>query len=148
MTDIIEGGVPPERSVELDRGGKNVPGAVVVKASHYIIGGFALTAALAWNNSIRENIKQKFPIPEDNARANLIFAVIITIVLVVIIYILPDTKTELPDDTRKKVQLEQERYRMKTTIIHQKKKLADLEREMMSLRSEIRASYNPYPSMR
>lgn len=134
MTDIIDGDrVSSKNSVELDKGGKNVPGAFVVKASHYIIGGFALTTALAWNNSIRENIKQKFPIPEDNVRANLMFAVIITVVLVLIIYFLPDTKSELPDDTKKKVQFEEERYRIKQVITKQQKKLESLEKYIHSM---------------
>jgi hypothetical protein len=141
MTDIIDG-ITPNRniintsdpthivknSVELERGGKNAPGAFMVKASHYFIGGFALATALMWNRSIQDAIKQKFPIPEDNVRANFVFAIIITAMLVVLIYVLPDTKSELPEDTQRKIANEKERYELRAKVSAQQIKLAELER--------------------
>jgi hypothetical protein len=117
-------------NVELDRGGNNIPGAFVIKSSHYIISGFALAAAIAWNTSIREAIKQKFPFPEDNIKANIISAVIVTLLLVFIIYIFPNTKTELPDSTRQKVADAEERNMLRKKVAEQEKKLRDLQNEM------------------
>jgi hypothetical protein len=124
-----------KNSVELDRGGKNAPGAFMVKASHYFIGGFALATALTWNTSIREAIKQKFPIPEDNVRANFIFAVIITAMLIVLIYILPDTKSELPEDTQRKAKIEQERHDLRIKVATQQLQLAELQRDFANVRA-------------
>jgi len=128
MTDIIEGELA-KKSVELDRGGKNIPGAFFVKASHYIIGGFALATAIAWNSSIHETIQSKFPKTKDNIKANLLYAIIITIILVLLIYILPNTKTELPDSTRHKITEIQQRYLLQRKIVEQEQKLRELEAE-------------------
>jgi len=153
MTDIIDG-EPTEstkKSVELDKGGKNIPGAFAVKTSHYIIGGFALATALTWNTSIREAIKQKFPVPEDNVKANMIFAVVITIILILLIYILPNTKTELPDTTRQKIKAEEEKHLLRRKVTEQERKLMDLESRLRHVSSKIyhvpwqqRSQYSPH----
>lgn len=132
---------PPEESVDLQSGGKNVPGAFMVKSSHYFITGFALATAITWNTSVREAINQKFPIPEDNVRANFIFAVVITLVLVLVIYILPDTKAELPDDTKKKIEMEEERHVLKKSLQSQQIKLREVEMRMQEMK---RAMYGNY----
>lgn len=135
MSNFINGSTPVSKSVELDRGGKNIPGAFVIKSSHYIIGGFALATAITWNTSIREAIKQKFPVPEDNVKANMMFAVVTTLLLVLLIYILPNTKSELPDSTRDKITVEEERHMLRKKIIEEEKRIANLESQLLKMKN-------------
>jgi hypothetical protein len=103
--------------------GNGIHSAFAVKTSHYVIGGFALVTALAWNSSIKTALEHKFPMPQDNVKANLIYAVIITLILVLIIFVLPDTKSELPESTQKKIETEQERYLVKKRLHMLERKL-------------------------
>jgi len=50
----------------------------------YITGGFGIVAALAWNDAIKDIIRYLFPISRDTVLAKLIYAVIVTFVLVII----------------------------------------------------------------
>jgi len=75
-----------------------------VKASHYFIGAVALTTALSWNNAIRETINKSFPMPKEEMIASFIYAIIITIILVVLIEYLPNTTSELPKSTQEKIE--------------------------------------------
>ena len=75
-----------------------------IKTSHYIISAVGLVTALSWNTSIKEYIQKNYPMPKDNVKANFIYAVIATIILVLLIYLLPDTKSELPVQTQNKLE--------------------------------------------
>jgi hypothetical protein len=79
------------------------------KTSHYVISAVALTAALGWNNTIRETISTCFPAPTGGMMANIIYAVIITIILLMLIEYLPDTINELPKTTQEKIKAARER---------------------------------------
>jgi hypothetical protein len=135
MANLVDGNDSAYKSIELDRGGKNIPGAFIIKSSHYIIGGFALAAAITWNTSIREAIKQKFPLPEDNVKANMIFAVVTTLILVLLIYVLPNTKSELPDSTRTKISAEEERHALRKKIIEEERRIISLEAQVRAMKS-------------
>jgi hypothetical protein len=74
-----------------------------IKTSHYIIGAVALTAALSWNSAIRESINKCFPLPKEEIVANFVYAVIITIFLILLIEYLPNTTSELPKSTQEKI---------------------------------------------
>lgn len=76
---------------------------VIVKSSHYLAAGFALVAAMSWNNAIRESIDKTYPIPEDNVAAKFLYAGLITVLLIFIISILPDTRSQLPSKVRTKL---------------------------------------------
>jgi hypothetical protein len=77
--------------------------AFEIKTSHYILGAVALTAALSWNSAIREAINKSFPIPKDEIFAGFIYAVIITVMLIVLIEYLPSTTSELPSGVKEKI---------------------------------------------
>lgn len=47
----------------------------------YIIGGFGLVAALAWNDAIRAFIDTLFPIDKNNLFAKFLYAALITVVV-------------------------------------------------------------------
>lgn len=76
--------------------------ALCVKTTHYFIGGISLVTALAWNSSIRSAIEEYFPIPNKTI-AGFAYAIIITVILVVVIYMLPDTENELPHEVRSRI---------------------------------------------
>lgn len=80
-----------------------LPTAFTIKTSHYIIAGMSLVAALSWNEAIKHFIKSIYVLPNDVTLGNLLYAIIITVVLIIVIYLLPDTKSELPIDTPAKI---------------------------------------------
>ena len=55
------------------------------KVLTYIGGGFGFVAGLAWNDAIKELIQYIFPLATDTLMAKFIYAVLITIVVVIII---------------------------------------------------------------
>ena len=75
-----------------------------VRTSHYIIGAGSLVVALAWNEAIKNGIKQVYPIEDDGLKAAFVYAAILTLILVLIIYLLPDTKDLLPKETQEKLE--------------------------------------------
>ncbi len=65
----------------------------------------SLSAALAWNTTIKHVIEKEFPSSNDSVRANVIFSIAITLLIVLMIYCLPDTKSELPAEVRHKINI-------------------------------------------
>lgn len=53
------------------------------KTLSYMVAGFALVAGLAWNEAIRALIEEIFPAPKNTIIAKFIYAVIITVFIVV-----------------------------------------------------------------
>jgi len=96
------------------------------KASHYVLGGFALATAISWNSAIREVLNKKFSVNGDNILVYILYAIVLTCILVVLIYFLPDTTNELPKPTQK---------------IVQKQKIEHLENEVKRLRAYIVRPY-------
>lgn len=80
-----------------------------IKASHYFLGGMSLAAALGWNEAIKASIKQYNPISTDTIKASFIYAIILTLILVILAMILPDTTTELPGPVQEKIKASRER---------------------------------------
>lgn len=77
---------------------------VVIKSSHYILTAFAVVCAFSWNAAIQDAID--LYLPKDSAKelwAKVFYAVIITVILVMLIVFLPDTKTELPATAQTKL---------------------------------------------
>lgn len=77
-----------------------------IKTSHYIITGFGLVSALSWNTTIKDAVHTIIPAERDKLIANIIYSIIITLVLILIIHILPDTSMELPIEVREKMKIE------------------------------------------
>lgn len=74
-----------------------------VKTSHYIIAGTAFVTALTWNETIKKVINRYIPVSEQ-IQANVTYALVLTLILVLMIYFLPNTEKELPDFTKEKLQ--------------------------------------------
>ena len=75
-----------------------------VRASHYIIGGLSLVTALSWNEAIKANINKVYPMQRDSTSALLIYAIIMTMFVILIVYMLPDTFDMLPDNVKTKIE--------------------------------------------
>jgi len=104
-----------------------------IKTSHYLIAGMSLSAALAWNTTIKQIIEKEFPRPGDSVRANIIFSVTMTLLIVLMVCCLPDTKSELPAEVRHKINLtEMELYKQQMRV---ELKLANA--KIMSLQRQI-----------
>lgn len=102
-----------------------MPTAFKVKTSHYVIAGLSLVAALGWNDAIKAGIKKVYPVPQDQISAGFFYAIIITLVLILVIWMLPDTKSELPTET-------QTRIKEAETM----EKIQNLEQEVIKLKQE------------
>lgn len=86
-----------------------------IKTSHYLIAGMSLATALSWNEAVRRFIDKAYPVPKDEFRALVIYSVTMTLLLILIIWLLPDTKAELPLDTQHRMhhaEIEQHRIDM------------------------------------
>ncbi len=54
------------------------------RISGYIIGAFGLVASLAWNDAISSLIEKFFPLGKDTVIAKFIYALVMTVILVVV----------------------------------------------------------------
>ena len=78
-----------------------------IKTSHYLIAGMSLATALSWNEAIKQGIHNTYAIPKDTVRATIVYSIVMTILLILIIWMLPDTKSELPLDTQHRLHMEE-----------------------------------------
>lgn len=74
-----------------------------IRTSHYLIGALSLVTALAWNEVAKSYVHKIYPLPKDSAFTLLIYALVMTVIVVLVVYMLPDTQTLLPDGPRKKI---------------------------------------------
>jgi hypothetical protein len=74
-----------------------------IKTSHYLIAGMSLVTALSWNEAMKRNIENIYPMPRDSGKIVIAYSIVMTILLILIIYLLPDTKAELPLDVQHKI---------------------------------------------
>ncbi len=84
-----------------------IPAAFKIKTSHYIIASLSLVTALSWNEAMKQTMKSIYTVPNDLIWGNIVYALVITLLLIVVIYMLPDTKAELPADTQAKIKQEE-----------------------------------------
>jgi len=80
-------------------------GILTIKTSHYFIAGVALVTAISWNGAIKDGINKYFPMPEENVIATFIYAICMTLFLIFLIHILPDTSSELPKPVKNKLKM-------------------------------------------
>lgn len=80
-----------------------IPSAFKIKTSHYIIASLSLVTALSWNEAMKQLIKKIYAAPDGVIMGNIIYALAITLLLIIVIHMLPDTKSELPADTQTKI---------------------------------------------
>jgi hypothetical protein len=102
---IISCSIFAEKSVSGMEKMKDAVDLFHIKTSHYVIAGMSLVAALSWNDTIKTVIGQQFPRPSDEASASILYSIVITVLLILLIYCLPDTKSELPAETRHKLNM-------------------------------------------
>ena len=60
----------------------------------------ALTTALSWNSCIRNIIDYAIPLPRESIMVGVLYAIIMTLILIGITALLPDTTTQLPTTTK------------------------------------------------
>ena len=73
-----------------------------IKTSHYFIAAFGLATALSWNNAVKKMIENMYPMPGQIAPL-FVYALVMTVILIILIMVLPDTKHELPRTVRKRI---------------------------------------------
>lgn len=95
---------------------KELPAALKIKTSHYIIAALSLVTALSWNEAMKHIIKRIYVAPEGVIIGDIIYALAMTLVLIVVIMLLPDTKSELPADTQTKIAQVEAIQNLKTDV--------------------------------
>jgi len=70
-----------EKFEKFRKNGAGVEKEIKQRTIGYIVGGFGLVAALAWNDAIRALIDTIFPIDKNNLSAKFFYALIITLVV-------------------------------------------------------------------
>ena len=60
---------------------KNTADEVKIKSTHYLLGAASLVAALAWNDAMKDSANYIYPLPKDNIKFKLVYAIIITIII-------------------------------------------------------------------
>lgn len=82
--------------------GEEVEVEVRSKIAGYITAGFGVVAGLAWNDAIKAFIEEFFPQENSNLLAKFSYAVIITIIVVVIsLYLVKLLRTEQKKEDKK-----------------------------------------------
>lgn len=61
---------------------KNLKKEITKRTLSYILAAFGFIAALAWNDAIKSVIDRFFPLPGDSLRAKLLYALAITLIVV------------------------------------------------------------------
>jgi hypothetical protein len=79
-----------------------------IKSTYYILSGISFAAALGWGNTVKAFLDENFPKPNSKTTMNLIYSIVITLMLVILIYLMPDTERELPHKIRKKIKNQKE----------------------------------------
>lgn len=85
-----------------------IPNEVAIRSSHYLLGGLSIVAALGWNETIKKYIAKVYT-AGDGASASLIYALTMTIFLVIMLMILPNTEKLLPQKTRELLSTKKEK---------------------------------------
>ncbi len=79
----------------LDKEKKLLKEKIRQKTAVYILGGLGFVAGLAWNEAIKGLIDFLFPLKKDTLIAKFIYAIIITLILVIVsVYILKTPSKE------------------------------------------------------
>lgn len=68
----------------VERNVKEVGGAARERAWGYIVAALGLVAGLAWNEAIKGMIDQFFPMQGDSVWAKFVYAIVITLIVVVV----------------------------------------------------------------
>ncbi len=69
---------------ELKKEGKEIKKEVKQRVVGYIIAAFGLVAGLAWNDAIKSLIENLFPLGRNTLLVKFIYAILVTIIVVVI----------------------------------------------------------------
>lgn len=72
---------------------------VKIKTSHYIIGAIGVVTAIAWKDSMKNILYNVLPTSEE-IKIGFLNALIMTIILILTIMLLPNSKKALPSETQ------------------------------------------------
>lgn len=73
------------------------------KTVGYIVAGFSVVAGFAWNDAIKSFIEEYFPLARDTMKAKFIYAILITMLIVVVsVYLMKIFKIEKKEKEKEK----------------------------------------------
>jgi len=132
---------------EFINGVGNAINVMGVKTSHYIIAATGLVTALSWNTAIKGAIEAVYELESDELKANFIYAIVMTCLLVILIWLLPDTKSELPSATRRKLeqaQLIAQKEELLREIEKNKNQMNELKQQIASFETKMQYNTTSY----
>ena len=124
---------------EIKKTAEQTINGLAIKTSHYLIGGMSLVVALSWNDTVKETIKTYYPLENEELRARIIYSLVVTMLLVIVVMILPDTKKELPKSTQKKLDIEKikiENKNLKNQLKKQQKQLQNIKKQQQDIQKQ------------
>lgn len=84
------------------------------KTVGYIVAGFSVVAGFAWNDAIKSFIEEYFPLARDTMKAKFIYAILITMLIVVIsVYLMKLFRIEKKEKAKDKKDEEKEKNKEK-----------------------------------
>lgn len=70
------------------------------KTAHYLISGLSLVTALSFNDLITKGINKYYPMQSDALLAKAVYCISLVIILILLIKVLPNTVSEIPQKSR------------------------------------------------
>jgi uncharacterized membrane protein YagU involved in acid resistance len=80
----------PDVTSYISQPSKIMQTSLVLKSSFYLIGAVSLVTALSWNNLVKSSINKYFPLEEDSIKGAFIYALVMTLFLIMVVGLLPD----------------------------------------------------------
>lgn len=82
---------------QIKKESNTIRGEAKEKVVGYIVAAFGLVAGLAWNEAVRSLIETVFPQQENNLTAKFIYAIVISVIVVIVsLYLVRLTKKDDP----------------------------------------------------
>lgn len=76
---------------------------LTIKTSHYLLTAASLVTAISFNEAMKDTVHTIFPMPRNKTIVMWIYAILMVLILVLLIYYLPQTTKELPKKIQKEL---------------------------------------------
>lgn len=95
---------------DIKESGQEIRKEIREKTLGYVVASFSLVAGLAWNEAIKAAIEEFFPMAKDTIKAKMIYALVLTLVVVTIsVYLVRLFKSDEEKEIEKEVKKEKKK---------------------------------------
>lgn len=74
-----------------------------LRTSHYLIASATVVTMLSWRDTFESVINYIYPLERDAVSAKVIYSAVLTAIVILLIYYLPNTEEVLPPKTKKEI---------------------------------------------